>query len=100
MKEFKYLGVRIVEQMAQRRRLKARVKAPWVKWRDMSFVLCDCKMSQKLKPKIYSTVVRPSAIVWCRYMGVEKGGGGLISKNKNENAAVDNEDFTDIEISK
>jgi hypothetical protein len=36
-----------------------RIKAGWLKWRQASDILCDFKMSLKLKSKFYKTVIRP-----------------------------------------
>jgi hypothetical protein len=36
-----------------------RIKAGWLKWRQASDILCDSKMSLKLKSKFYKTVIRP-----------------------------------------
>ena len=38
--------------------VKQRVKVAWMKWRDMSEVMCDKRMPRKLKCKIYRTVIR------------------------------------------
>ncbi|PIO55818.1 hypothetical protein TELCIR_22792, partial [Teladorsagia circumcincta] len=34
----------------------------WLKWRSMSGVLCDKNIPERLKSKIYRTVIRPLAI--------------------------------------
>jgi hypothetical protein len=36
-----------------------RIKAGWLKWRQASDILCDSKMSLKLKSKFYKTAIRP-----------------------------------------
>jgi hypothetical protein len=35
-----------------------RIKADWLKWRQASDILCDSKMSLKLKSKFYKTAIR------------------------------------------
>jgi len=42
--------------------VRARIKAAWAKWRQVIGVLCDRRMSRRLKSKIYRTVVRPMAL--------------------------------------
>ena len=40
----------------------ARVSTAWMKWKECTGVLCDRRMPEKLKGKIYRTVVRPVAL--------------------------------------
>jgi hypothetical protein len=37
-----------------------RIRARWVKWRQASGVLCDKKVSNKLRGKFYRTAIRPA----------------------------------------
>jgi hypothetical protein len=39
--------------------LSHRIKSGWLKWRQASDVLCDPRVSLKLKGKFYRTVIRP-----------------------------------------
>ena len=39
--------------------VRVRVKTAWQKWRDLSAVLCNARLTVKLKVKIFSTVVGP-----------------------------------------
>ena len=66
--KFKYLGVTISEEGGSEDAVRARVSAAWGKWRDLSGVVCDKKMSRKLKIKLYMTVIRPVLLheVECR----------------------------------
>ena len=57
--KFKYLGVTISEEGGSEKVIRARFSAAWGKWRDLSGVICDKKMSRKLKIKLYMTVIRP-----------------------------------------
>lgn len=43
----------------------ARVNAAWLKWRSATGVLCDHRMKDRLKSKIYRAVVRPVALYGC-----------------------------------
>ncbi|VDP34288.1 unnamed protein product [Heligmosomoides polygyrus] len=42
--------------------VNSRVSAAWSKWRSMTGVLCDRKIPEHLKSKIYRTVIRPVAM--------------------------------------
>jgi hypothetical protein len=39
-----------------------RIKAGWLKWRQASGVLCDPRVSLKLKGKFYRTTIRPAML--------------------------------------
>ncbi|EYC36533.1 hypothetical protein Y032_0886g2861 [Ancylostoma ceylanicum] len=42
--------------------LNARINAGWMKFRATSGIICDRKVSDNLKSKIYRTVIRPAAL--------------------------------------
>jgi hypothetical protein len=44
-----------------------RIRAGWVKWRQVSGVLCDKKVPNKLKDKFYMTAIRPVMIYGAEY---------------------------------
>jgi hypothetical protein len=37
-----------------------RIRVRWVKWRQVSGILCDKKVPNKLKDKFYRTAIRPA----------------------------------------
>jgi hypothetical protein len=39
-----------------------RIKAGWLKWRQVFGVLCDPRMPLKLKDKFYRTAIRPAML--------------------------------------
>jgi len=45
--------------------VRARVIAAWLKWRQVTGVLCDRRMPIRLEAKIYRSVVRPVALFGC-----------------------------------
>ncbi|VDO98885.1 unnamed protein product [Heligmosomoides polygyrus] len=59
---FKYLGSAIASDGSLTCEVNSRVSAAWSKWRSMTGVLCDRKIPERLKSKIYRTAVRPVAI--------------------------------------
>jgi len=42
--------------------VRHRISASWLKWRQASGVLCDKRVSQKLKGKFYRTTIRPAML--------------------------------------
>ncbi|EYC40844.1 hypothetical protein Y032_0594g424 [Ancylostoma ceylanicum] len=59
---FKYLGSFIRNDASLMTELNARINAGWMKFRATSGIICDRKISDKLKSKIYRTVIRPAAL--------------------------------------
>jgi hypothetical protein len=60
--QFKYLGSCVNSDCSTLPDAKMRVSAAWMKWRQVTGVLCDKKIPLRLKSKIYRTVVRPVAL--------------------------------------
>ena len=59
---FKYLGSNISSDGSPYADASARSAAAWLKWKDLTGVLCDRRMPIRLKAKVYKTMVRPVAI--------------------------------------
>jgi hypothetical protein len=59
---FKYLGSTLSADGDLRHEVTARVNAAWMKWRTTTGVLCDRRMKDNLKSKVYRAVVRPVAL--------------------------------------
>ena len=60
-KNFKYLGS-IVSNDGRCEEVRRRIQAGWMSWRKVSGVLCDRKLSAKVKSKMYKSVVRPTIL--------------------------------------
>lgn len=60
--EFKYLGSFISSDGSMIPDVCLRINAAWMKWRQVTGVLCDQKMPMYLKSKVYKTVVHPVAL--------------------------------------
>ncbi|KAK3530945.1 hypothetical protein QTP70_006500 [Hemibagrus guttatus] len=58
VQEFKYLGSTVQSNGECGKEVKKRVQAGWNRWRKVSGVLCDRKISARIKGKVYKTVVR------------------------------------------
>ncbi|VDO89274.1 unnamed protein product [Heligmosomoides polygyrus] len=59
---FKFLGLAVASDGKLMVEVNSRMSAAWSKWRSLTGVLCDEKMPERLKSKIYKTVVRPVAM--------------------------------------
>ncbi|KAK3526050.1 hypothetical protein QTP70_012885 [Hemibagrus guttatus] len=62
VQEFKYLGSTVQSNGECGKEVKKRVQAGWNGWRKVSGVLCDQKISARIKGKVYRTVVRPAML--------------------------------------
>ena len=61
-KNFKYLGLTVSSDGRCEEKVRRRIQAGWMSWRKVSGVLCDRKLSAKVKGKIYKSVVRPAML--------------------------------------
>ena len=57
---FKYLGSIFDSNGRAERNINNRVKLAWMKWKQLTGVLCDKKVPIKLKDKVYKTVIKPT----------------------------------------
>ncbi|KAK3521730.1 hypothetical protein QTP70_015848, partial [Hemibagrus guttatus] len=62
----KYLGATVQSNGECGKEVKKRVQAGWNGGRKVLGVLCDRKISARIKGKVYRTVVRPGPAVWFR----------------------------------
>ncbi|KAK3567625.1 hypothetical protein QTP86_020275 [Hemibagrus guttatus] len=62
VQEFKYLGLTVQSNGESGKEVKKRVQAGWNGWRKVSGVLCDRKISARIKGKVYRTVVRAAML--------------------------------------
>ena len=61
-KNFKYLGSTVSSGRRCEEEVRKRIKAGWMSCRKVSEVLCDRKLSAKIKGKMYRSVVRPAML--------------------------------------
>ena len=59
---FKYLGTTLSKDGELDREINARIQAGWNNWRKCSGLICDRKVSARIKGKVYRSVVRPAMI--------------------------------------
>jgi hypothetical protein len=56
---FHYLGSMLQKDGDIDEDISHRIKVGWLMWRQASYVLCDPRVTLKLKGKFYRTVIRP-----------------------------------------
>ncbi|KAK3537433.1 hypothetical protein QTP70_009980 [Hemibagrus guttatus] len=72
VQEFKYLGSTVQSNGECGKEVKKRVQAGWNGWRKVSGVLCDRKISARIKRKVYRTVVRPAMLYGLETVSLRK----------------------------
>ena len=61
-KNFKHLGSTVSSNGRCKEEVRRRIQTGWMSWRKVSGVLCDRKLSAKVKGKMYKSVVRPAML--------------------------------------
>ncbi|KAK3553870.1 hypothetical protein QTP70_012703 [Hemibagrus guttatus] len=72
VQEFKYLGSTVQSNGECGKEVKKQVQAGWNGWRKVSGVLCDRKISARMKGKVYRTVVRPAMLYGLETVSLRK----------------------------
>ncbi|KAK3544146.1 hypothetical protein QTP86_002967 [Hemibagrus guttatus] len=72
VQEFKYLGSTVQSNGECGKEVKKRVQAGWNGWRKVSGVLCDQKISARIKGKVYRTVGRPAMLYGLETVSLRK----------------------------
>ncbi|KAK3548848.1 hypothetical protein QTP70_021035, partial [Hemibagrus guttatus] len=72
VQEFKYLGSTVQSNGECGKEVKKQVQAGWNGWRKVSGVLCDRKISTRIKGKVYRTVVRPAMLYGLETVSLRK----------------------------
>ncbi|KAI5628469.1 receptor tyrosine-protein kinase erbB-3 precursor [Silurus asotus] len=72
VEEFKYLGSIVQSNGECVREVKKRVQAGRSGWRRVTGVICDSRVSAKLKGKVYRTVVRPAMLYGLETVALSK----------------------------
>ncbi|KAK2917518.1 hypothetical protein Q8A73_004265 [Channa argus] len=72
VQDFKYLGSTVQSNGECGKEVKRRVQAGWNGWRKVSGVLCDKRVSARMKGKVFKMVVRPAMLFGLETMALKK----------------------------
>ncbi|KAI5091615.1 hypothetical protein C0J45_18821, partial [Silurus meridionalis] len=72
VEEFRYLGLTVQSNGECVREVKKRVQAGWSGWRRVTGVICDSRVSARMKGKVYRTVVRPAMLYGLETVALSK----------------------------
>ncbi|KAK3566234.1 hypothetical protein QTP86_029679, partial [Hemibagrus guttatus] len=72
VQEFKYLGSTVQSNGECGKEVKKRVQAGWNGWRKVCGVLCERKISARIKGKVYRTVVRAAMLYGLETVSLRK----------------------------
>ena len=70
--ELKYLGSHVSSDRELDKEIIHRIKYGWINWRRTSGVLCDRRISARVKGKVYKTVVRPAIMYGAETWSIKK----------------------------
>ena len=57
---FKYFGSLFTSERGTQADVNNRIRIGWMKWEEVSRVMCDTKMPVKLKDKVFKSIIRPA----------------------------------------
>jgi len=73
VQDFKYLGCTVQDNGDCQKEVKKRIQAGWNGWRKISGIMCDKKLSAKVKGRIYKVAVRPALMFGLETTALPKG---------------------------
>ncbi|KAK3514826.1 hypothetical protein QTP70_032796 [Hemibagrus guttatus] len=81
VQEFKYLGSTVQSNGECGKEVKKRVQAGWNGWRKVWGVLCERKISARIKGKVYRTVVRAAMLYGLETVSLRKRQESELERN-------------------
>ncbi|KAI5087806.1 hypothetical protein C0J45_22295, partial [Silurus meridionalis] len=72
VEECRYLGSTVQSNGECVREVKKRVQAGWSGWRRVTGVICESRVSARMKGKVYRTVVRPAMLYGLETVALRK----------------------------
>ena len=69
---FKYLGSLFTREGGSQADVNNRIRIGWMKWKEVSGMMCDRKMPVELKDKVFKTIIRPAMAYGSECWAVKK----------------------------
>ena len=69
---FKYLGSIFTSEEGSQADVNNRIRIGWMKWREVSGVMCERKIPVELKVKVFKTIIRPAMTYGSQCWAVKK----------------------------
>ena len=69
---FRYLGSHLTSDRNLDPEINYRIQSGWRNWKNVSGVLCDKRISARVKGKVYKTVVRPAMVYGAEAWPIKK----------------------------
>ena len=69
---FKYIGSLFTSEGGSQADVNNRIRIGWMKWKEVSGVMCDRKMPVELKDKVFKTIIRPAMTYGSECWAVKK----------------------------
>ena len=85
---FKYLGATLEENGDLDAEMTHRIQSGWKSWKRVSGILCDRRISLRIKGKVYKTVVRPTMMY----------GAGAIEEIPREEVGCGGNEYVKIDV--
>jgi len=73
VQDFKSLGCTVQDNGDCQKEVKKRIQAGWNGWRKINGIMCDRKLSAKVKGRIYKVAVRPALMFGLETTALPKG---------------------------
>ena len=90
MNTFKYLGATLAENGDLDAEMTHRIQSGWKNWKKLSVIMCDRRISLRVKGKVYKTVVRPAMMYVAETcMGSEESTREEVGCGGNEDVKMD-----------
>ena len=86
---FKYLGATLAENGDLDAEMMHRIQSGWKNWKRISGILCDRRISLRVKGKVYKTVVRPAMMYGAETWAVKKAHEKKFGCGGNEDVKMD-----------
>ena len=95
---FKYLGSIFDSNGGAERDINNPVRLAWMKWKQLTGVLCDKKVPIKLKDKVYKTVIKPTMTYGAECWVVRKKDENRLKRKKDENRLKRKKDENRLQV--